>query len=86
MLSPGGQKGLYGFHQDWLDFGGNFARFLSGFIAAFAVSPGGTDIPGTIVTIGGHSDKEIGPHGFGGQLVFHKQFTRQVQDTGLSKR
>ncbi len=68
-----------------LDFGGDIGRLGSGFVAAFVVGGRGADVPGTVIAVSGHGDEEVGAHGFGGELVFDKQFAGQMQQVRFAE-
>src|SRR5438477_11761417 len=66
-------------HEHTLDFGGNIGGGRPRFITALLVSNGSPDVPRRVISITRHRDKQIGPLGFGGELIFHKRFARQME-------
>src|SRR5690606_15100034 len=52
----------------WRDEGGAGG----GFVAAFGIALGGADVGGAVIAIRGDGEVQVGPQGFGGELVFHK--------------
>ena len=62
-----------------LDFRRDVRGIGAGFVAALFVGDSRADVPRRIITVGCDGHKGIRSRGFGGQLIFHEAFPRQMQ-------